>query len=395
MAASSSSCPVPSTKRPGPANPRTPRAPSAGRGPQILFSPARVRRRMTNDAVLEALVRTPSVTGDTDAAVRVFVEQAKRLGLDAHRDAAGNGIATAGRGPREILLVGHIDTVAPVLPVRREGRRLHGRGAVDAKGPLAAFLCAAATLRDDPTHRIVVVAACDEEGESHGARALIARHRPEALVIGEPSGVAGVTIGYKGIVKIRYEIEEDLQHTGAPFPSVPDRGVAYWSAIQGYLGQHYGESLFDTPTAKLADFTTDLLPNGRVRVRLTGSARIPPGFDTPAFLDFLRQRAGTGKLDLPEWSPAWTGDKNAELTRAFIAAIRDEGHTPRYVKKTGTSDANLLAPAWNVPCVAYGPGDSSLDHTPQEALELDELDAAVRVLTRALRRLVGARGAEG
>ncbi|HVM45352.1 MAG TPA: M20/M25/M40 family metallo-hydrolase [Candidatus Thermoplasmatota archaeon] len=341
-----------------------------------------------HDEVLEALVRVPSVTGDTDAAVAAFVREALRLGFPhAERDDAGNGVAVAGRGEREILLVGHIDTVAPVLPVRREGRRLFGRGAVDAKGPLAAFLCAAARFRASPTHRIVVVGACDEEGESHGARALIDRYRPEALVIGEPSGVAGVTIGYKGIVKVRYEAEEDLQHTGAPFPSVPDRGVAFWSALQGYLGQQYGDSLFDMPTAKLNEFNTELLPSGRVRVRLSGSARIPPGFDAPALLDFLRQRAGSAKLELPEWSPAWLGDKNAELTRAFIAAIRDEGLTPRYVKKTGTSDANLLVPAWKVPCVAYGPGESALDHTPQESIDLDEFAASVRVLERVLARL--------
>lgn len=344
--------------------------------------------------VAETLVRAPSVTGAAEPAVAAFVDVARRLGFaEAYRDEAGNGVAiVGGRGgrqpPREILLVGHLDTVPPVLPVRRDERWLHGRGAVDAKGPLAAFLCAAAALRDTRTHRLVVVGACDEEGESKGARALIPRFSPEALVIGEPSGVAGVTLGYKGIVKVRYEAEEDLQHTGAPFPSVPDRGVAFWSAVQGYLGQRHGESLFDTPTAKLSDFATELLPSGRVRVRLSGSARIPPGFDAPAFLDFLRARAGSAKLDLPEWSPAWVGDKNAALTRAFVAAIREEGLTPRYVKKTGTSDANLLAPAWRAPCVAYGPGESALDHTPQERLDLDELRASVRVLERALRAIM-------
>lgn len=341
--------------------------------------------------MLEALVCAPSVTGDTEAAVAAFLSCARALGFDeAYRDEAGNAVAVAGRGAREILLVGHIDTVPPVLPVRREGRTLYGRGAVDAKGPLAAFLCAAARFAGSATHRVVVVGACDEEGESHGARALVKRYHPEALVIGEPSGVAGVTIGYKGIVKIRYELEEDLQHTGAPFPSVPDRGVGFWSALQGYLGQQWAEGMFDMPTAKLGEFHTELLPTGRVRVRLSGSARIPPGFDVPTFLEFLRARAGQAKLDLPEWSPAWLGEKNAEITRAFIAAIRDEGLTPRYVKKTGTSDANLLVPAWKVPCVAYGPGESALDHTPQEHIDLDEFEAAIRILERALTRLTSA-----
>ena len=338
--------------------------------------------------LLRALVDVPSVTGDTDRAVEVFVRECGARGLHAFRDEAGNAVAVAGDGPREVLLVGHIDTVAPVLPVRVEEGALWGRGAVDAKGPLAAFACAAARVGRVPGWRVVVVGACDEEGESHGARHLVSRYHPEALVIGEPSGTNGVTIGYKGIVKIDYEVEDDLQHTGAPFPSVPDRGLAFWAAAQGFLAQQHGESLFDTPSIKLNSFTTDLLASGQVRARLSGSARTPPGFDVPAFLDFLRARAGTGTLRVPEWSPAWVGDKNAALTRRFIQAVRDEGLQPRYVKKTGTSDANLLVPAWNgVPCVAYGPGDSALDHTPQERLDLADFGRAVGVVERALRGL--------
>lgn len=338
-------------------------------------------------AFLKALVETPSVTGDTERAVEVFVREAKARGLDARRDEAGNAVAVAGRGPREVLLVGHIDTVAPALPARYHDGVLWGRGAVDAKGALAAFACAATRFLDLSTHRIVVVGACDEEGESIGTRHLIDRYHPEALVIGEPSGTSGVTIGYKGIVKIRYEVEEDLQHTGAPFPSVPDRGLAFWSAAQMYLAQKPGETLFEMPSIKLNEFHTDLLPSGRVRARLSGSARTPPDFDVPAFLEFLRRRAGAGKVDVPEWAPAWLGDKNAPLTRAFVAAIREEGLTPRYVKKTGTSDANLLAPRWECPTVAYGPGDSSLDHTPHERLAATDFAASVRVLERVLRGL--------
>ncbi|MEA3201049.1 MAG: [amino group carrier protein]-lysine/ornithine hydrolase [Thermoplasmata archaeon] len=341
--------------------------------------------------LLHALVAVDSVTGDTERAVSAFVDACRARRLAAHRDAAGNAVAVAGRGPREILLVGHIDTVAPPLPVRREGGWLHGRGAVDAKGPLAAFACAAARFLDCDTHRLVVVGACDEEGPSNGARHLLDKHRPEALVIGEPSGTNGVTLGYKGIVKIRYEVEDDLQHTGAPHPSVPDRGLAFWHAVQMYLGQRHGDSMFEMPTVKLNEFHTELLPSGRVRARLSGSTRTPPGFDTPAFLGFLRERAGpAAKLDVPEWAPAWLGEKNALLTRAFVGAIRDEGLAPRYVRKTGTSDANLLAPVWRCPTVAYGPGDSTLDHTPHERIEIADFERSVRVLERALRAIVTA-----
>ena len=58
-----------------------------------------------------------------------------------------------------------------------------------------------------------------------------------------------------------------------------------------------------------------------------------------------------------------------------------------FVLKTGTSDMNVVGPAWSCPIVAYGPGDSSLDHTPHEHLPLDDYWRAVLVLESALRTL--------
>ncbi len=52
--------------------------------------------------------------------------------------------------------------------------------------------------------------------------------------------------------------------------------------------------------------------------------------------------------------------------------------------KTGTSDMNVVAPVWQCPIVAYGPGDSALDHTPNEHLPLDEYWQAVRVVEEML-----------
>ncbi|MEL6271576.1 MAG: M20/M25/M40 family metallo-hydrolase, partial [Chloroflexota bacterium] len=72
---------------------------------------------------------------------------------------------------------------------------------------------------------------------------------------------------------------------------------------------------------------------------------------------------------------------------AMRGAIRKEGGTPRFVYKTGTSDMNAVGPRWNCPIIAYGPGDSTLDHTPHEHIDLDEYGQAVKVLTRALERL--------
>jgi LysW-gamma-L-lysine carboxypeptidase len=48
---------------------------------------------------------------------------------------------------------------------------------------------------------------------------------------------------------------------------------------------------------------------------------------------------------------------------------------------------NIVAPHWKVPMVAYGPGDSTLDHTPNEHVEIPEFLKAIEALRIALTRL--------
>ncbi|HQV95841.1 MAG TPA: M20/M25/M40 family metallo-hydrolase, partial [Anaerolineales bacterium] len=74
--------------------------------------------------------------------------------------------------------------------------------------------------------------------------------------------------------------------------------------------------------------------------------------------------------------------------RSFLSGIRSQGGEPRFVYKTGTADLNIVAPVWKCPAVVYGPGDSSLDHTPNEHIELEEYAKAATVLTDTLLKLI-------
>jgi LysW-gamma-L-lysine carboxypeptidase len=104
----------------------------------------------------------------------------------------------------------------------------------------------------------------------------------------------------------------------------------------------------------------------------------------------------TATLRFHGYERAWRAERNSFLVRGFLAAIRDiePAVRPSFVVKTGTSDMNVVAPAWQCPILAYGPGDSSLDHTPNEHLNLDEYWRAILVLEKALHNLAMLSGSQ-
>jgi len=146
------------------------------------------------DAVelLQALVATPSPSRHEGDASALLVQWMGDHGFQASIDEVGNAVGLRGTGPREVLLLGHIDTFPGEVPVRIEDGKLYGRGTVDAKGPLAAFTVAAARARIPQGWRVRVVGAVEEEyWTSRGARHVVetwgSRPLPVAVVVGEPS----------------------------------------------------------------------------------------------------------------------------------------------------------------------------------------------------------------
>jgi len=101
------------------------------------------------------------------------------------------------------------------------------------------------------------------------------------------------------------------------------------------------------------------------------------------------QFSNGAKITFSSEEPPFRADKNNPLVRAFLSAIRDGRGKPAFALKTGTADMNVVGPVWGCPIVAYGPGDSALDHTPNEHLGLAEYERAIEVLERALRTICG------
>jgi LysW-gamma-L-lysine carboxypeptidase len=343
--------------------------------------PAAVAAAADPVPLLLDLVRTPSVSGREQDAARRFVRHLDDLGFTAYTDEAGNAVGEIGTAGPRIMLLGHIDTVPGDLPVLRRGDLLHGRGSVDAKGPLATLAWAAArAAASGVAARLTVVGAVDEEGESRGARHLVDRHAPDAVVIGEPSGVDGVVLGYKGVLRLRYEVERPPAHTSSPEEKATEVAAGFWSALCAKLADcHPDAPLFDRPLPALVAMRGDIC-----RAAVDISCRLPPGFDTDGFLGWLRERARGGSITVVERTDAVRSRRTDPVVRAVTAALRGRGLTPVPKVKLGSSDMNVVVPRWRVPVAAYGPGDAHLDHTDHEHLDLREYRLAIDVLADAL-----------
>ena len=337
--------------------------------------------------LLEEMLAIPSPSTQERALGQWLVSRMRGMGFAARRDEVGNIVAFWGSGPREVVLLGHVDTVPGFIPVRREGDRLFGRGAVDAKGPLAAAITAVARQPVGTGWRFTVIAAVEEEGSSRGARHLVNRRAPNQLVILEPSGWDAVTLGYKGSLRLRYRLSLPMGHGAGPNESAGDRAIAFIRRVQDHAGeQSKDQGSFARLDVRVLRFHADH-DGFRDTAAMSLGFRLPPDFDVETLKQQLDQWSDGAELRFDYADPAVRAEKNTPVVRAFLKGIRDAGGTPRFKMKTGTSDMNILAPIWSCPVLAYGPGDSKLDHTPNEAIDLGEFQRGVEVLTTALRQL--------
>jgi [amino group carrier protein]-lysine/ornithine hydrolase len=342
-------------------------------------------------ALLRRLVEIESLSDHEADAVAELCRQMDARGFRVRTDEAGNAIGEIGAGERHIVLLGHIDTVSGRIPVRIEGDTLHGRGAVDAKGPLCTFVAAAALAAPRLKSRVTVVAAVGEERiGSPGATAVAAWPAPDACVIGEPSGWDAICLGYRGTLSLHYRLRQPSRHMAGPGESAAERAVAFWNALAAEASERNAAAeattTFNsiTPTLRAMRAEGDGLHDD---AHLSIGVRLPPGVAPDDLLTRLRELAGDATLDVDGAQPAWRSDKRSPLVPPFLRAIRAEGGNPRFTVKLGTSDMTVVGPAWGCPIVAYGPGDASLDHTPEERIELADYARAIRVLAGVLEAL--------
>lgn len=356
------------------------------------------------EVLLQKMLETYSPSGEEGAISSFLAAEFKKLGFKVKVDEIGNVEGRIGSGSPKVLLCGHMDTVEGFLEVKRKGKVLFGRGAVDAKSPLAALICAGAKYSEEGGKgTVVVLGVVDEEGKSKGMKHFIARceERFDYAIFGEPSGTYAVTVGYKGRLVMKVRTGTSAGHASAPqlFENaiyVAMRLIARLREKDAIWGQ--SSDLFSIPT-----LCVTLMSGGRQdntvpdRCEMAVDIRVPALTTTSAIKKELRElveaarrqeRKATIEYEFIDENAPFQEDTSSNLVTAFKEAVVEKsGRECRLSRKTGTSDVNDFVNKRKVSAVVYGPGNSKLDHTPLENVSIEEFYDSIDILKAVMKKM--------
>jgi succinyl-diaminopimelate desuccinylase len=367
-------------------------------------------------AFAQDLIRIPSPSGGEGDVVRRILQEMESLGYDEIRmDGMGNAIGVVkgtGAAP-SVMLNCHVDVVAegdhsqwehPPFGAVVAGGFLHGRGAMDIKGPLAIQTYAAAALKGIAPGDVIVAHTVFEERGGWGMEGLLASKEvePAAVIIGE-STKGDITTGHRGRGEVEVVIRGLAGHASAPdrarnaLDLVPQvlQAVEDLAANQGsdpILGR---ASIVATGVNCLPE-SPNVIPD---EVTVVLDWRVLPESTNETLLRQVREAVGRR---IPETREGWgieirmareeqtthTGiteprdlftpgflmeaDDPVILAAARAVGTRDGGGDAAIRPWTFATDGGWSAGVFGIPTLGFAPGEERFAHTNTERLELEE-----------------------
>ncbi|MBE2291340.1 MAG: succinyl-diaminopimelate desuccinylase [Xanthomonadales bacterium] len=364
------------------------------------------------------LISRPSVTPDDAGCQALLGARLARAGFACESLRFGevdNLWATHGCGAPVLALLGHTDVVPPgpreawrsdpFVPEVRDGV-LHGRGAADMKGSVAAFVVAAERfVGAHPQHpgTLAILLTSDEEGEaSDGVRRVAAAFRERGqridwCITGEPSSTARLgdllRVGRRGSLSARLRVNGVQGHVAYPDKARnPIHQAA--PALAELVARRWDEGCesFPPTSLQISDVhagtgANNVIP-GELQVRF--NLRYNPNWDAPmleAEVAALLDRHG---LDYElRWhrsgEPFHTPDgRLRRVAREVLAGFA--GAPPAESTGGGTSDARFIAPL-GAQCIEVGPVNASI-HQVDEHVSVADLEALPGLYQQLVERLL-------
>jgi succinyl-diaminopimelate desuccinylase len=363
------------------------------------------------------LIACPSITPQSAGAFDVLENALRPLGFEIHRFFAGeppegpveNMVATRGSGAPHFAFAGHLDVVPPgdgwsADPFRPEvrGGLLYGRGAVDMKGGVAAFVAACAEVAK---HRgtLSLLITGDEEGPAiHGTQAIMRWMaerdiRPDMILIGEPTSESRlgdvVKIGRRGTVNMWITVPGVQGHVA--YPHRADNPVPRLARVIAALDALHlddGTDAFQASNLEItaldtASRATNLIPGGataQLNIRFNNLHR---GEELIAMVRRVAEAEAPGTTVEAKISGEAFLTPPGQLYELVTEAIRAEtGIEPKLSTSGGTSDGRFLIAL--CPVVDFGLPNATM-HKLDEAAAIDDIRALTGIYARLLRSAFG------
>jgi acetylornithine deacetylase/succinyl-diaminopimelate desuccinylase len=347
-------------------------------------------------------VDTPSHE-DVAAMRSLLVETLENAGQEPEVDEVGNVVATRDTGSDgpHLVLNTHLDTVPPHVPYGRDGDVVRGRGACDAKGPLAAFIDAfvSASLAKG---RVTLAVSPDEETSQFGGQHLAESLSPDGVIVGEPTGL-DVCIAARVSFGGHITIEGESAH--ASEPESGQNPIAAVGAVVEALArfdEERGPAVHEvlgapvlTPTRIEGGQRLNQIP---AECTVSFDRRSVPPETSDEFFTALQQYLDE---ELPaEYEvvvePAYPDSPEPE---AFVTD-RDAPLVQTLAKQSGgeirafgaATEASYFAP--QAPTVVFGPGvladnDGPVAHSGREYVRRSEIRAAAGVVRETIESVLG------
>jgi len=365
-------------------------------------------------ALTGALIACNSVTPHDGGSQRVLADALESIGFTVHRLTSGeapdgpieNLFAIRGSSGPHFAFAGHTDVVPPgegwesdpFAPTLR-GDLLYGRGAVDMKGAIGAFVAAASTVPSDKGTISLIITGDEEGPATFGTKALMAWMadrgiRPDMILVGEPTSSARlgdtIKIGRRGSVNMWIEMPGLQGHAAYPHLAknpIPALAgiIAELSALQLDQGNDWFQpSNLEVTDIEVGNQAANIIPalaKARLNIRFNdlhrGEALVEQvrAIVTAHAPDATLRARISGEAFLTEPGPLST-----LVTEAISETI---GLTPELSTSGGTSDARFLSTI--APTVEFGLINATM-HKLDEAVAVADLEALAGVYRRVLEK---------
>jgi succinyl-diaminopimelate desuccinylase len=358
-------------------------------------------------ALARALIAAPSVTPARGTVFDVLDAALAPLGFAVERwitEGVENLIAVRGHGAPHFAFAGHLDVVPPgegwasdpFLPEVRGGL-LYGRGAVDMKSAIAAFVAAAAEAPSGGILSLLITG--DEEGEAdHGTREIIKRLRARALVpdlclVGEPTSAHRlgdtIKIGRRGSTTMWITMPGVQGHVA--YPHLADNPIPKLVRILAALDAQVldeGNAWFQPSNLEITELEVgnpagNMIPGqarARLSIRFNDQHR---GDDLVARVrDVAKSIAPQARVDAKVYGEAFLTPPGALSDLVSAAIVAHTGEAPELSTSGGTSDARFLSRL--CPVVEFGLCNATM-HKLDEAVALDDLQILTKIYADIIR----------